>query len=437
MSVLLHPGRGQYNIGLSSGPLGLSSVQLGRGPSVMNDHLFWVDASDFPLAVPWHNNETLRKDPHPTPDEFDANVYDYLVDNPAPFRKLLEPFLCFVGISRYYGLDENCYPTFWTDDDEGGCSLLAPFGLFSLTVPDLFLLYAEMDLFAFINHADPTKVQIGEREVGEEEVPLLQLTRDRVVPLAGVNDQGNTNVQGAGNDNVNEGGGDVVGEIQAIVAENPRVQNRRRKADGASGSNHPRKKLRADHGTFSDVGASTGGKSLAAIQELFDQSTLNVEVGITAAATVPFVTSFVTPTPEREEGGCTDSVSGPNLHDEVTSIVRSSMLPPPVVTTTITTTIIANATSALVLGAGTKPVPHNIFRDSTSTGEANQDVAGLSHPARTELSTDSFFVSQDVDSETLYQIYILKWNVTNDSALDDPDICRGVIDHLAPPALFS
>ncbi|GJS89958.1 hypothetical protein Tco_0772594 [Tanacetum coccineum] len=210
MSILLHPDRGQYNIRLSPGPLCLPSVQLGRGPSVMvrprpkslpyplcvikssqssivtvysvvlravniarlcsfstarlpssvtvnfsanNDHFFWVDAFAFPFVVLWHNNKTLRKDPHPTPDEFDVNACDYLADNRAPFRKLLEPFLCFVGISRYYDLDENYYPTFWANDDE------------------------EMHLFAFINHADPTKE--------------------------------NANVQGAGNNNVNEEGGDV------------------------------------------------------------------------------------------------------------------------------------------------------------------------------------------------------------------------------------
>ncbi|GJS77315.1 hypothetical protein Tco_0727196 [Tanacetum coccineum] len=76
-----------------------------------NDHFFWVDAFVFPLAVPWHNNKTLRKDPHPIPNEFDANVCDYLADNPAPFRKLPKPFLCFVGIRRYYDLDENLSPT--------------------------------------------------------------------------------------------------------------------------------------------------------------------------------------------------------------------------------------------------------------------------------------------------------------------------------------
>ncbi|GKG58879.1 hypothetical protein Tco_0594649, partial [Tanacetum coccineum] len=88
-----------------------------------------------------------------------------------------------------------------------------------------------------------------------------------VVSLAGVNDQGGADVQGVLNeeggdaavaDQVREGdhaaqdeGVDIVraeGEIQVVVAEKPKFQKRRRKADGASGFNHPPKKLRADHG---------------------------------------------------------------------------------------------------------------------------------------------------------------------------------------------
>ncbi|GKC16214.1 hypothetical protein Tco_1012996 [Tanacetum coccineum] len=361
-------------------------------------------------------------DPYPTPDEFDADVCNFLVENLASFWKFPKPFLCFVSISRYYDLDENCYPTIWDDDDE------------------------EMDLFAFIHHADPTKVRTGEKEVRDGEVSLLELTRGRIVPLTGVDEQENQNevVQDEGVRGI-----DIVAddETQAIIAEKPKKVRKKRKAvDGASGSGLPPKKLREDHDTSRDVGASTIGKSLAALQGLLDSSTLAVEVGATTAATVPFVTSFVTLTPEREDGGHADSITGPNLRtqlaagrfvvlsdsshhsstnaadDEVTSIVRSSMPPPPVLTAAVATTIIAGATSALVLGAGTEPVPHSIFRDSASTSETNQDVAGPSHPAETELSTDSFFVSLDVDLETLHQTYIPKWNVTNDSALDDPDL---------------
>ncbi|GJY53711.1 hypothetical protein Tco_0445375 [Tanacetum coccineum] len=295
----------------------------------------------------------------------------------------------------------------------------------------------EMDLFAFIHHADSTKVRIGEIEVREGEVPLLQLTRDRVVPLAGANDQGNKNEVEQSDHVVHVGGVDIVAddEVQAIVSDKPkRVRKKRKVADGAGGSGLPPKKLREGHGTFG-IGANTGGKSTAVLQSLLEGNTLHIEVGVTAVAMLPFITSFVSLTPEREGGGHTDSVTGPNLRtqcaaerfvvlsdssyhsstnatdDEVTSIVRSSVPPHPVLSAVVATTIIADVTSAPVLKASTEPVPRIIFRDSAFTGKANQD--------------------------TLRETYIPKWNVTNDSALDDPDICRGVIDHLAPPVLFS
>nr|GFD00174.1 hypothetical protein [Tanacetum cinerariifolium] len=62
-----------------------------------------------------------------------------------------------------------------------------------------------------------------------------------------------------------------------------------------------------------DVGANVAIKSLAALHSLLGSSTLDAEVGVMAAATVPFVTSFVTPTLEREGGGCMKSIIGPNL----------------------------------------------------------------------------------------------------------------------------
>nr|GEW99202.1 hypothetical protein [Tanacetum cinerariifolium] len=287
---------------------------------------------------------------------------------------------------------------------------------------------AEMDLFAFINHADPTKVQIRERDVAEGEVPLLQLTRGRIVPLAGVDDQGNVNVQGDGNDDVNEEGSDaaeanqteqgdhvfhvggidivVDDEAHAIVADKPkRIRKKRKAADGAGGSGLPPKKLREDHDAFG-IGASIGGKSAAALKSLLEGSTLLVEVGVTSVATLTYVTSFVSLTLEREGGGHTDFVTGPNLRTQRATkmfVVLSK-------SSHHSSTSAADDKVTSVIRAGTEPVPRSIFRDSASTGEANQDTA-----------------------EILRQTYIPKWNVTNESAFDDPDICRSVTDHLAHP----
>ncbi|GJY70463.1 gypsy type transposase [Tanacetum coccineum] len=282
-----------------------------------------------------------------------------------------------------------------------------------------FVPTVEMYLLAFIHHADPTKVEIGEREVREGEVPLLQLTWGRVIPLAGVNDQGGADVKGAGDDNVNESG-DVAASDQVeegdqdthdeganivrieddappALVEKVKKSKKRKTTRGVSGSSLPPKKLRANYGT-SRVGASTGGKSVVALQSLLEGSTLAVEVRVTAAATVPFVTSSVTPTPEHEDGGHADSLTGPNLctqparerfvvlsdsshyssnnvaDDEVTSIAKSLVLNPAILTTAIATTVVAD-TSALVPRSGPEPVHHTLFADSTTMGEADADVA--------------------------------------------------------------
>ncbi|GKC33108.1 hypothetical protein Tco_1040402, partial [Tanacetum coccineum] len=62
----------------------------------------------------WHTKKILVRDPPPTAAEFSAEACDFLATHQALFRKFPEPFLCLVGISRYYDLDDNVYPTFLT-----------------------------------------------------------------------------------------------------------------------------------------------------------------------------------------------------------------------------------------------------------------------------------------------------------------------------------
>ncbi|GJX17002.1 hypothetical protein Tco_0217834 [Tanacetum coccineum] len=288
---------------------------------------------------------------------------------------------------------------------------------------------SEMDLFSFIHHADPTKMRIDKRQIEEGQVPLLESTEGRVIPLAGGNEQGGQN----DNDEVSEphdlneeSGGAEVGNqtkesdrvvqdeevnigadegVQAAVADKPKKTRKKRKAaSGASGSNLPPKKLKEDHDTSGDAGASTAGKSLATLQCLLEHSTLDVEIGATAAANVTFVTSSVTLIPEREGDGHTDSVFGLNLQtrhpaerfvifsdfshhsstnaagDEVTYIVRSSAPPPPVMTVVVAATVVVGTSFAPALGAGTEPVHASIFADSASPSAARPDTAGPSHP---------------------------------------------------------
>nr|GEZ58036.1 hypothetical protein [Tanacetum cinerariifolium] len=124
-----------------------------------NDHLFWVDSFACAASFSWHTDKNFSRDPFLKSTEFSADDYAVLVAHPAPFQKFLEPFLCLIVMSRNYTLDEDTYPTFLRDDG------------------------TEMDLFAFIQVAYPTKVKVGKQEHAEEEVKILDSIVGRVVPL--------------------------------------------------------------------------------------------------------------------------------------------------------------------------------------------------------------------------------------------------------------
>nr|GEY06408.1 UDP-glucuronate:xylan alpha-glucuronosyltransferase 2 isoform X1 [Tanacetum cinerariifolium] len=80
-----------------------------------------VDSFTCPASFPWHTGKNVSRDPFPKSMEFNADDYATLVARPAPFRKFPEPFLCLIGMSRNYTLDEDNFPTFLHDDGTGGC----------------------------------------------------------------------------------------------------------------------------------------------------------------------------------------------------------------------------------------------------------------------------------------------------------------------------
>ncbi|GJR92289.1 hypothetical protein Tco_0264463, partial [Tanacetum coccineum] len=100
-------------------------------------------------------------------------------------------------------------------------------------------------------------------------------------------------------------------------------------------------------------------------------------------------------------------------------------------------TAVADTSSAPALGASTEPVHASIFADSASPSAAGPDTAGPSYPHSTNISSDNFYVSQEMDYVTLQHIYVPKWNVINNYALDYPKVCGNMIDQLAPPGFFS
>ncbi|GJW21080.1 hypothetical protein Tco_0031702 [Tanacetum coccineum] len=298
-----------------------------------NDHFFWVDSKAFPLSVSV-KSKILSKDPPPKLSRYVTEACEFLRTHTAPFWKFLEPFLCWVGISRYYTLDENSYPTFW-DGDEGGYIffVLRLKFCFVVIVSNTFLIvtFAEMDLFAFIRHSDPTKVRVGERNLADRELKLLKMTEGRTVAL----DPPGTAASGGSSDIIDrlfdEGDNagqehsakkddDVQEEVIAkdaseVVAEKPQKKQKRKVTRDASGSALPPKKLRDDH---QSLPPSTGGKSLSALCGMVPEGSV-----IPSDAMRPVATASVTPIPDVEP---VDSVSGLNLrthHPHIRYVVSS------------------------------------------------------------------------------------------------------------------
>ncbi|GKD66797.1 hypothetical protein Tco_1308905 [Tanacetum coccineum] len=277
-----------------------------------NDHFFWVDAFACPASFSWHTSKSVSEDPFPKSSEFNAEHYATLVAYPASFHKYPKPFLCLVGMSRHFTLDENTYPEFLHDNDE------------------------EIDLLSFIRTVDPTKVRIGERQRAKNEPKLFDTTVGRVVPLLPVAldraeseleasvdklfDEGGSGNPGEQGDSASGGQGvgiQLVCKVAEIVVEDvaplqPRRQKKQKTTIVDAGKpSHPAKRLRDDQGTLG--GASVGGKSMSVVQRLLAGAVQNAEVRGEVIPTLPFVTSSVSATPGHEGEEHTDSVAGTNL----------------------------------------------------------------------------------------------------------------------------
>ncbi|GKA03303.1 hypothetical protein Tco_0676084, partial [Tanacetum coccineum] len=160
----------------------------------------------------------------------------------------------------------------------------------------------------------------------------------------------------------------VTTAVEDVIPLQPsRLKKRKPTVSDASGSSHPPKKLREDHETLS---------------------------GASPIPTLPFVTSSVSATPEREEGDHTDSLAEANLRTigapqrfiissdsshhsganiaeaEADSFIRPS-IPLMTMTTTVTSTVDPATTAKGEL------VESSIFGDGSSSG-ADHTVGGFS-----------------------------------------------------------
>ncbi|GJW25214.1 hypothetical protein Tco_0039025 [Tanacetum coccineum] len=354
-------------------------------------------------------------------------------------------------MSRYYTPDENTYPEFLYDNGE------------------------EMNLLSFIRTADPIKVRIGERQRGEDKPKLLDTTIGRVVSLLPVAparasskleatvdklfEEGGSGSHAEQDDYVS-GGHDVgipqVSETAEVFAEDatplqPRRQRKRKTVVSDTGEpSNPPKKLREDQRI--SIGPSVASKSRFALQRLLAGAVLNPEVGVMALPTLPFITSSVSVTLEREDGGQTDFMVGANLRTitapprfvissdsshhsganiaeaEVDSFARLSA-PLMTMTTTVTSTVDPTTT------AKEKFVESSIFGGGSSS-RAEHTVGGFSGLTGSDFIVGGIrtVVSPNTD---LQKVYVPQWSVTNGSCLDDGRTCREMVDEFAPPKFFA
>nr|GEW62796.1 reverse transcriptase domain-containing protein [Tanacetum cinerariifolium] len=228
------------------------------------------------LFFSWHTAKHVIRDPAPVAADFNEQDYATLVAHPFPFKKFPEAFLCLVGVSRHYTLDEETYPRFLYKNRE------------------------EMDIFAFIHTSDPTKVKIIKRERNKGEPLLLETTIGCTIPLLPVAPDrakseldasvelifngGGSGIQTKQGDSI--GGGkdadiQLVIEVADTVVEDvapvqlKRQGKRKSVIVDAGGASHPPKKLKDDHGTPS--GTSVSGKSKSALKRLLAEAALNAK----------------------------------------------------------------------------------------------------------------------------------------------------------------
>ncbi|GJV99612.1 hypothetical protein Tco_1554864 [Tanacetum coccineum] len=336
------------------------------------DHFFWVDSRVFHISVPLYTGGILEKDLAPHLTARQEQAVQVLSSNKAPFRVYPECFLALVGLSPYYPFGENTYRAFERPDR------------------------TDMGLLDYIRTAVPRKVQAVEVQKGEKQVNLLDSIKHCFVSLdapaavqqasgsgsgagpkvSALSAEGNVvaeeNVIPVGTylDLVDPEGGLTVVEKGDAAQKQPEKAKRKKllkQSDTLSA-----KRLRIDHPSLA---SRTGGKTLASLRR-----------------TIP-------------EGFLLLGPSSPaDVHTQVT--VRSSRVADaPVYTAADTVT--SSRGKTLVI--------------------PTSDVGGSSQPETSEESADSFYETATLNSKDAKRWYIPRWNITNDSLLDDGFSCRTLI----------
>ncbi|GJT75878.1 hypothetical protein Tco_1042603 [Tanacetum coccineum] len=166
----------------------------------------------------------------------------------------------------------------------------------------------------------------------------------------------------------------------------------------------PAKKLRTDHPSLASC---TGGKTLAGLEQI-------MPAGSRLLAREQSATPSVSP-PQESESFVDLSAQASLQICTTVGRYSSSTLSAPVDTAAATTT----STKAKL------------------AADVNPDLAGPSQLEESEGSDDSFYELATLDPSEAKRWYVPRWNITNDSLLDDGFSCRTLVDRVAPPAFFS
>ncbi|GJT44025.1 hypothetical protein Tco_0952740 [Tanacetum coccineum] len=352
--------------------------------AVLESDLYEVggEARVFPISVPLYKGGVLEKDPVPYLTARQEQTVQVLSSNKAPFRRYPECFLALVGLSPYYPFGKNTYPAFERPDR------------------------TDMGLLDYIRTADPRKVQAVEVQKGEEQVTLLDSIKHCFVSLdapAAVQ-QASGSGSGAGPEvSAPSAGENVVAEENVIPvgtyvdlvdpegdltvvekgdAAQKQPEKAKRKKLSKQSDTLPAKRLRIDHPSLA---SGTGGKTLASLRRTIPEGSLLL-----------------------------GSSSPADVHTQVT--VRSSRVADAPVYTAADTVTSSRGKTLVV---------------------PTSDVGGSSQPETSEESADSFYETAVLNSEDAKRWYIPRWNITNDSLLDDGFSCRTLVDRVAPPGFFS
>ncbi|GJZ21943.1 hypothetical protein Tco_0558982 [Tanacetum coccineum] len=221
----------------------------------LNDHFFYIDAFVCPVHISWYNNVSVSRVSLPSDKIVDFPLMENLNENHTLIRRYPEAFLCIVGLSHSF-VDTDVRSTLLCPDNN------------------------DMGLLDFVKSANPFKVKVGERTLGEGEVPLLTKTADMVVPLSA--------------QTIRLVNHTLVDELREIIG-------KKKSKVAFNAGPPPVKRERASGVVILKPNPTTVGKSPVIIQKLIAQSG-QPNVGSRSAAphAEEFVSSFVAPTPDHE-----------------------------------------------------------------------------------------------------------------------------------------